>query len=60
MNLCCHYHRHPYPIEVISRCVWMYFQCSLSSRGVEEMMFERGVTVSYETIREWCSKFGAE
>ena len=38
----------------------MYFRYSLSYRDVEDMMLERGVTVSYETIRAWCQKFGAE
>jgi putative transposase len=60
MNLSRHYHRHRYPIEVVSCCVWLYFRYSLSYRDVEEMMLERGVTVSFETIREWCQKFGAE
>ena len=55
-----HYHSHRYPIEVVSRCVWLYFRYSLSYRDVEEMMLERGVTVSFETIRAWCRKFGAE
>jgi putative transposase len=35
-----------------------YFRFSLSLRDVEELMAERGVTVAYETIREWCAKFG--
>lgn len=55
-----HYHRHPYSIEVVSSCVWLYFRYCLSYRDIEEMMLERGVTVSYETIRVWCFKFGAE
>jgi putative transposase len=55
-----HYHRHRYPIEVVSRCVWLYFRYSLSYRNVEKLMLERGFTVSYETIRAWCQKFGAE
>jgi putative transposase len=38
----------------------MYFRYSLSYRDVEEMMLERGVAVSYETIRAWCQKFGGE
>src|ERR1700674_9156 len=41
----------------ISHSVWLYFRFSLSYRDVEEMMAERGVVVSYETIREWCQKF---
>jgi putative transposase len=60
MDLSRHYPRHRFPIEVIARCVWLYFRRSLSYRDVEEMMLERGVTVSYETIRSWCLKFGAE
>src|ERR1700674_4578920 len=46
-----------FPATVISHCVWLYFRFSLSYRDVEEMMAERGVVVSYETIREWCQKF---
>jgi putative transposase len=60
MELSRHYHRYRYPIEVVGRCVWLYFRYSLSYRDVEEMMLERGVTVSYETIRAWCQKFSAE
>ncbi|WP_184934199.1 IS6 family transposase [Kitasatospora kifunensis] len=47
-----------YPVEVISHCVWLYFRFPLSCREVEEMMLQRGVIVSYETIRRWCLKFG--
>jgi len=36
-----------------------YFRFQLSLRDIEELLFERGVTVSYETIRRWCNKFGA-
>ena len=43
---------------IISHCTWLYFRFALSYRDVEEMMAERGVTVSYESIREWCLKFG--
>ncbi|MGP3691359.1 IS6 family transposase [Streptomyces sp. IBSNAI002] len=52
------YKNHRYPVEIISHCVWLYFRFPLSFREVEEMMLERGVTVSYETIRRWCLKFG--
>ena len=45
-------------MEVISHCVWLYFRFPLSYREVEELMLERGVVVSYETIRRWCRKFG--
>ncbi|MCX4869706.1 IS6 family transposase [Streptomyces sp. NBC_00825] len=52
------YKGHRYPVEVISHCVWLYFRFPLSFREVEELMLERGVIVSYETIRRWCLKFG--
>jgi putative transposase len=47
-----------FPADVIAHAVWLYFRFSLSLRDVEELMAERGVTVTYETIREWCAKFG--
>lgn len=52
------YRGHCFPAEIISHCVWLYFRFSLSFRDLEEMMAERGIAVSYETIREWCLKFG--
>ncbi|MFC8014157.1 IS6 family transposase [Streptomyces cinereoruber] len=52
------YKNHRYPVEVISHCVWLYFRFPLSLREVEELMLERGVVVSYETVRRWCRKFG--
>ncbi|MGW2184112.1 IS6 family transposase [Streptomyces sp. NPDC001732] len=52
------YKGHRYPVEVISHCVWLYFRFPLSFREVEELMLQRGVIVSYETIRRWCLKFG--
>ena len=45
-------------MEIISHCVWLYFRFPLSYREVEELMLERGVVVSYETVRRWCAKFG--
>jgi putative transposase len=52
------YHRQRFPTEIISHCVWLYFRFSLSFRDVEEMMASRGVALTYETVREWCLKFG--
>ena len=52
------YKGHRYPVEVIAHCVWLYFRFPLSFREVEELMLERGVMVSHETIRRWCAKFG--
>jgi len=52
------YQRHRFPAEIISHCVWLYFRFSLSFRDIEEMLAMRGVALSYETVREWCLKFG--
>lgn len=52
------YHRHRFPTEIISHCVWLYFRFSISYRDVEEMLAMRGISLSYETVREWCLKFG--
>jgi putative transposase len=46
------YHRHCFPSEIISYCVWLYFRFTLSFRDVEEMLAMRGVSVSYETVRD--------
>jgi putative transposase len=47
-----------YPVEIISHGVWLYYRFPLSFREVQEMMLQRGVVVSHETIRQWCVKFG--
>ena len=52
------YRGYRYPVEIISYAVWLYYRFSLSLRDVEELLAERGVTVTYETIRAWCAKFG--
>jgi putative transposase len=52
------YKRHRFPTEIISHAVWLYFRFCLSYRDVEEMMAERGVTLTYEAVRYWCRKFG--
>ncbi len=44
--------------DLTSHCVWLYFRFALSFRDVEEMLARRGVALSYETVREWCLKFG--
>jgi putative transposase len=49
---------HRYPVEIISHCVWLYHRFPLSLREVEEMMLARGVVVTYESIHQWCRKFG--
>ena len=49
-----------FPREIISHGVWLYHRFSLSFRDVEELLAKRGIIVSYETIRQWCRKFGPE
>jgi putative transposase len=51
------HYRHRFPAEIISHAVWLYHTFCLSFRDVELMLAERGVAVSYETIRRWCLKF---
>ena len=47
-----------FPVEIISHGVWLYHRFPLSLREVQEMMLERGIVVSHETIRQWCATFG--
>ncbi len=54
------YSRHRFPSEIISHCVWLYYTFPLSYRDIEKMMVYRGIKVTYETIREWCQKFGQQ
>lgn len=53
------YHGYRFPPELISYAVWLYPRFCLSFRDVEELLAERGVTVSYEVVRQWCFKFGS-
>ena len=52
------YYRHRFPGIVIQQAVWLYFRFALSYRDVEDMLAERGIDVSYETVRRWALKFG--
>lgn len=52
--------RHRFPPVVIRHAVWLYFRFSLSFRDVEELLAQRGVDVTYETIRCWTNKFGPQ
>jgi putative transposase len=54
------YKRHRFPPALIAHAVWLYFRFPLSPRLVEEMLLERGIIVSYETIRCWAKKFGPD
>ena len=53
------YHRHRFPSIVIQQAIWLYFRFALSYRDVEDVLAERGIDVSYETVRRWALKFGA-
>ena len=54
------YKRHRFPSEIISYSVWLYFRFNLSHRDIEDLLAERGIIVSYESIRLWCIKFGVK
>src|SRR3954453_13497694 len=50
--------RHQSPAEIIQHAVWLYLRFTLSYRDIEELLAERGVATSYETVRRWVLKFG--
>ena len=52
------YHRYRFPPGIIQHTVWLYYRFSLSFRDIEDLLAEREILVSYETIRRWCIKFG--
>ena len=52
------YKNYRFPTEIISHGVWLYYRFCLSYRDVEELLFARGIIVTYEAIRKWCRKFG--
>ena len=52
------YHGYRFPADIIAHAVWLYFRFSLSFRDVEDLLAQRGVTVTHETIRQWCRTFG--
>ncbi len=54
------YRRYRFPPQIISHAVWLYHRFSLSFRDVEDLLAQRGVEVSYESVRRWCLKFGPE
>ena len=51
------YRRHRFPPVVIQHAVWLYLRFSLSYRDVEELLAERGLDISYESVRSWVLKF---
>ena len=52
------YARHQFPPDIIRHAVWLYLRFTLSYRDVEELLAERGLEISYETVRRWVIKFG--
>ena len=54
------YSGYRFPSQIISYAVWAYHRFCLSFRDVEDLLAERGIIVSYETIRQWCEKFGLD
>jgi putative transposase len=52
------YRRHCFPPEIIQHAIWLYLRFTLSYRDVEELLAERGLDISYETVRRWVLKFG--
>ena len=52
------YHRHRFPPPIIQHAIWLYLRFTLSYRDVEELLAERGLDLSYETVRRWVLKFG--
>jgi transposase-like protein len=54
------YKRHRFPAEIIQHAVWLYFRFTLSFRDVEDLLAERGLDISYESIRYWVLKFGKQ
>ena len=53
------YHGYRFPPDIIAHAVWLYFRFSLSFRDVEDLLAQRGITVTYETVRRWCRTFGS-
>jgi mRNA-degrading endonuclease HigB of HigAB toxin-antitoxin module len=54
------YSGYHYPTQIISHTVWLYHRFTLSFRDIEELLAARGIIVGYETVRNWCLKFGAK
>ena len=52
------YKRHRFPTDIIQYAVWLYFRFNLSHRDIEDLLAQRGIDVSHESIRLWCNKFG--
>ena len=53
-----HFRRHRFPAEIIAHAIWLYYRFPLSLRDVEDLLAERGIDVSFQTVSEWTAKFG--
>ena len=54
------YKRYRFPAEIIQYAVWLYFRFNLSHRDIEDLLAQRGIIVTHESIRLWCNKFGSK
>ena len=54
------YKRYRFPPEIIQCAVWLYFRFNLSHRDIEDLLAQRGIRVTHESIRLWCNKFGSK
>ena len=54
------YHCHRFHPDIIKQAIWLYYRFTLSYRDVEELLADRGIEVSNETVRRWAHKFGRE
>ena len=54
------YKRYRFPAEIIQYAVWLYFRFNLSHRDTEDLLAQRGINVTHESIRLWCNKFGSK
>ena len=54
------YRGYRFPPEIISYTVWLYHRFTLNLRDIEVLLAERNVPVSYESLRQWCTRFGLE
>lgn len=54
------YKRHRFPSEIIQYAVWLYHRFNMNHRDIEDLFTERGIEISYESIRLWCNNFGVQ
>ncbi len=54
------YKRYRFPPAIIQYAVWLYYRFNVSHRDIEDLLAQRGIIVSHESIRLWCNKFGTK